>query len=450
MVLVSLVYISVVGVQKSVDFEGGTKLTVKFPNSEFEVGSIRDAVSKVESGATIVKLKTNQGSEFSIKIKNSDDETAAAAAEAEKVSGLSTDRLHRLQSAFAGMNSEDEQLLNLLKSTDEAALANRLMAENIYRETGTDADKAQVYQNLANKIKSNLEGKSSITDLAQAVDPDKAKILANSLSIAFPALNRTTPDLLNAHLTKYDPLGRASAGSNYSDLVAQMVSTREANQDFLPDFETAVSGLTYAEGEDGTVFENFIKANFTLGDYKIIANESFSASIAAELLGRAWGAVILALFGILLYIWMRFQMGFAIASVIALTHDVIIALGFFALVGGELSNPVVAAFLTIVGYSLNDTIVVFDRIRDNLNTTKKPVVVNLMNTSINQTLSRTIVTSLTTLFVVLVIYLFSGNETLRDFSLPLLIGIVIGTYSSIFVASPVLLLWHEKYKPISE
>ena len=124
-----------------------------------------------------------------------------------------------------------------------------------------------------------------------------------------------------------------------------------------------------------------------------------------------------------------------------------IALGAFSLVGLELSNPVVAAFLTIVGYSLNDTIVVFDRIRDNLHSERKPDVAETLNRSINETLSRTLVTSLTTLLVVIVIYV-GANVTLSDFAFPLLIGIIVGTYSSIFVASPCLLVWHNRFKSI--
>jgi len=215
--------------------------------------------------------------------------------------------------------------------------------------------------------------------------------------------------------------------------------------EFLATLDAAIA----ATGQYSDQLDAYMKKTFISGSYKIVANESFSASIAAELLANAWTAVILALLGILIYIAMRFQWGYAIASVVALAHDVIIALGLFAIMGGELSNPVVAAFLTIVGYSLNDTIVVFDRIRDNINASKRPDMAQLMNRSINQTLSRTVVTSLTTFFVVAVIYWFSGNDTLRDFSLPLLIGIVVGTYSSIFVASPTVLLWHNRVKHIN-
>ena len=221
------------------------------------------------------------------------------------------------------------------------------------------------------------------------------------------------------------------------------MQARNDSGDFLASFDI-LSSIKLADGEDAAALSSFITSNFSLGSYRITAIQNFSASIAAELLTHAWEAVVLALFGILIYISMRFRLAYAVASVVALTHDVIIALGVFALWGAELSSPVVAAFLTIVGYSLNDTIVVFDRIRDNLQGKKSPDVQAIMNKSINQTLSRTMVTSLTTLFVVLVINLASGNETLESFSFPLLVGVIVGTYSSIFVASPVLLFWHQR------
>ena len=137
---------------------------------------------------------------------------------------------------------------------------------------------------------------------------------------------------------------------------------------------------------------------------------------------------------ILIYISLRFEFVFAIGAIAAIAHDVTITLGIFSILGYEISLPVVAAFLTIVGYSLNDTIVIFDRIRENFKTIKKDSIIDTVNKSINESLSRTIVTSLTTFFVVLILYYF-GGEVIRYFSFALIIGVLVGTYSSIFVAS---------------
>lgn len=173
------------------------------------------------------------------------------------------------------------------------------------------------------------------------------------------------------------------------------------------------------------------------GDQKIVIErvEQVGPQVGGQLKKKAVMATIYSLVGILIYVSLRFEFIFSIGAVIALFHDVIITLGIFSLFGKEITLPVVAAILTIVGYSLNDTIVVFDRIRENLkNSSGRLTLYELMNKSINQTLSRTILTSGTTLLAVLALYLF-GGEVINGFSFALLIGIIIGTYSSIGIAS---------------
>lgn len=441
LVIASLGIIMTKGVQKNVDFEGGSKLTVIFTDNTIDIGKVRSEVTKYENSAQVVTLKTSDTtkSEFSVKIKNPQAD--------ERESDISPERRQSLEQAFATLVSEDAETLALIKKASKEELANKLLKEDVLAVTGTDAVKRAAYDELAGKIKAGVESATTVRGLADSIDQENGVSLAIGLGLCYPAINRTTPDQLNAQLMKYNPLNRA-ADADYRDVVGNIMSARAAKGDFFDSFDF-LSSVAVGSGEGSDQLSNFITNTYVLGKYRIIAIENFSASIAAELLGKAWKAVILALIGILLYLWMRFSLAFGVASVVALTHDVIIALGVFALVGAELSNPVVAAFLTIVGYSLNDTIVVFDRIRDNMHHTKNVALEGLMNTSINQTLSRTMVTSITTLFVVLVIYLFSGNETLENFSFPLLVGVVVGTYSSIFVASPSLLLWNDKYKTVT-
>ena len=170
----------------------------------------------------------------------------------------------------------------------------------------------------------------------------------------------------------------------------------------------------------------------------ILAIEKVGPKIGAELRGDAIMAIFSALILILIYITIRFELKYAVGAIAALAHDVIVTLGIFSLFGFEISLAVIAAFLTIVGYSLNDTIVIFDRIRENSKMLKKSTLVSVINQSINDSLSRTIVTSLTTFFVVLILFLF-GGEVLNTFSFAMIIGVIIGTYSSIFVASPVVI-----------
>ena len=149
-------------------------------------------------------------------------------------------------------------------------------------------------------------------------------------------------------------------------------------------------------------------------------------------------AIGFSLVGMLVYIWIRFQLPYAVGAVVALFHDVLITLIALAVTHREINLPTVAALLTLVGYSVNDTVVVFDRMRENLRLHRGDDLENLMNRSINQTLSRTIITSGTTLMVVLSLYIF-GGEVINTFAFVLLVGIIVGTYSSIFVASPVAL-----------
>jgi len=166
--------------------------------------------------------------------------------------------------------------------------------------------------------------------------------------------------------------------------------------------------------------------------------EFVGPQVGDELTEKGGLAMLYALIGILAYVAWRFEWRFALGAVIALVHDVLVTVGFFSLLGLEFSLPVLAAVLAVIGYSLNDTIVVFDRIRENFRKMRKGTIVDIMNSGINQTLRRTLLTSLTTLLVVVTLILL-GGEIIKGFAVALFIGILVGTYSSIFVASPVVL-----------
>ena len=171
-------------------------------------------------------------------------------------------------------------------------------------------------------------------------------------------------------------------------------------------------------------------------------------SVGQDLKWAALWSVIGAIAILLLYISWRFEFRFAIGAIAALVHDVLITLGLFAVLSKEINLPTVAAFLTIIGYSLNDTIVVFDRIRENSQTLRGTDYVTVLNRSINQSLSRTVITSLTTLFVVVVIFVVTGaGEEINTFALALIAGVLVGTYSSVFIASPILYLWSRRQPP---
>lgn len=174
--------------------------------------------------------------------------------------------------------------------------------------------------------------------------------------------------------------------------------------------------------------------------FTVVRTEAVGPKIGEELKRDAVLAILYALGLILIYVAFRFDIKFGVAAIIATLHDIVLSVGLFSLTGKEISLAVVAAFLTIVGYSLNDTIVVFDRIREDLKSMRRVPYEDIVNTAINQTLSRTILTGGTTM-VVLFFLFFMGGETIHDFSFALIIGIIIGTYSSIFIGAPLVLEW---------
>ncbi len=165
--------------------------------------------------------------------------------------------------------------------------------------------------------------------------------------------------------------------------------------------------------------------------------ENVGPKVSAELIRAGLLAISLSLAAMLLYIWIRFEWQFSVAAIAAIVHDVIITIGIFSLLSYEVNLSIVAAVLTIVGYSMNDTVVIFDRIRENLKKYSKILIGDISNISTNETLSRTLITSVTTLLALLSIYIF-GGEILKGFSFAMIIGVIVGTYSSIFVATPIL------------
>ena len=177
--------------------------------------------------------------------------------------------------------------------------------------------------------------------------------------------------------------------------------------------------------------------------------ENVGPKVSAELLNSGLIAICLALGAMLFYIWIRFEWQFSLGSIVAIFHDVLITIGIFSILSLEVNLSIVAAVLTIVGYSMNDTVVIYDRIRENLSKYSSSTIDDVSNTSINETLSRTIITSVTTLLALVSIYVL-GGEILKGFSLAMIIGVIIGTYSSIFVASPILKYLRVSYKSIAK
>ncbi len=210
--------------------------------------------------------------------------------------------------------------------------------------------------------------------------------------------------------------------------------------------ERAQRLVVQVRAEDAAAAEQAISTRFQKAGFRIVQREEIGSQIGAELKRRGVLALAWALVGMVLYISIRFEFAFAMGAITALLHDALLSVGIFCLLGRQLSAPMIAVVLTIVGYSVNDTIVVFDRIREGLRLWKGRPYAEVANLAINQTLSRTLLTAGTTILTVLALFLLGGGA-INDFALLLLIGLIVGTYSSIFIATPVMLLWHRTPAP---
>src|SRR5229473_3314988 len=252
--------------------------------------------------------------------------------------------------------------------------------------------------------------------------------------------NSATPTSLAALLTEKDPLFLSvNAGDRYQQLAKKLLDYRDKNSNgVLTNFDdiSKVDGVTPA-------VLSAVKNSYALGPFAIRNVEIVGPKVGAELRKQAIFVTLYALGGMLVYIAFRFQWVYGAAAVLAVFHDVLITLGFFSLLHFEISLTVIAALLTLVGYSMNDTIVIFDRIRENSRLLRKEPFADLVNKSINQTLSRTILTSGLTFLTVLVLFLM-GGQVLRAFSFALVVGIVVGTYSSFGIAAPLVVAWNPR------
>ncbi len=238
-----------------------------------------------------------------------------------------------------------------------------------------------------------------------------------------------------------EPLQRAGVGMSDQQLhqvVAGMLQFRDTppRSGLISNFDQ----LSSAPGVNSGII-NVLKQEAYLAPFSIRQVEVVGPKVGKELRKRAVLATLYALAGMLVYIAFRFEWVYGVGAVLAVFHDTLITIGLFSLFNKEITLTVIAALLTLVGYSMNDTIVIFDRVRENLRLTRREPLEKLMNTSINQTLSRTVLTSGLTFLSVLALFLF-GGPVLHGFSFALVVGIIVGSYSTIFVASPLVLMWH--------
>jgi len=281
----------------------------------------------------------------------------------------------------------------------------------------------------------------------EALQAGKATIIA-ALSQSFPEApagkanfsdNSTTPSLLTEYLTSKEPLTLGvAAGDRYKQIAQQLVDFRDKSRSGIISDVADLSNSGVPAPVVASVSNGFYAGPFAVRDVEIVGPK-----VGAELRKQAVYVTLYALAGMLVYIAIRFEWIYGVAAVIAVFHDVLITLGLFSLFHNyfEISLTVIAALLTLVGYSMNDTIVIFDRVRENNRLMRREPFADIVNRSINQTLSRTILTSGLTFLTVLVLFLM-GGPALQSFSFALVIGIVVGTYSSFGIAAPLVVEWN--------
>ena len=293
----------------------------------------------------------------------------------------------------------------------------------------------------ANEVIISLEQKGQGD---QALDVSKTQII-NALNTIYgtanaakPDFNAATPSSLTAFLTQRDPLLLSTnAGDRYSQLAKKILDYRDRNKNGVL---TNLEELSNVNGVTPVVIVA-LKDNYNLGAFAIRNVEIVGPKVGSELRRQAILVTLYALAGMLVYIAFRFEWVYGAAAVLAVFHDVLITIGFLSLLHFEISLTVIAALLTLVGYSMNDTIVIFDRIRENNRLLRRESFADVVNKSINQTLSRTLLTSGLTFLTVLVLFLM-GGQVLRAFSFALVVGIVVGTYSSFGIAAPLVVAWN--------
>ncbi len=257
------------------------------------------------------------------------------------------------------------------------------------------------------------------------------------------AAEQGIPDLNNINLEHLADILEPEYPERASEIAEIIVNQRKSSElkGIIQDF----SQLENLEGIDSSVID-YLKSNTFLSNVAILSRETVGPQIGHDLRRKATQATIWALFGMLIYIGIRFKYAYGIAAILTLAHDVLITLGIFSLTNRELNLPVIAAILTIVGYSLNDTIVIFDRVRDNIKLMRKTDFGSLLNASVNQTLSRTVITSGTTFLTVAALFLF-GGQVINDFAFTMMIGVIIGTYSSVYLSCSIIYFWKIIFKP---
>jgi preprotein translocase subunit SecF len=293
-------------------------------------------------------------------------------------------------------------------------------------------DPTQVLVRLPQKIASEQDVERISERVAEVIT---VQALHGTIPAGKRDLNAATPSELRGYLQARDPWGMKDP-ARYTAELEKLRSLKQTGTGLYPPFEKMT-------GIDAKIV-SALKERYFVGDVGVLSSEYVGPQVGAELRDQARLAIIWSLLGLLVYVWFRFELLWGFSAIICLAHDVLVTLAFFAFFDREISLTVVAAFLTIVGFSLNDTIVIYDRVRDNLKTMRSQPLQDVINLTLNQMLNRTILTNGTVTIVTIVLYMF-GGEVINDFAFAMLVGCISGAYSTIYIASALIVLYHNYF-----
>jgi preprotein translocase subunit SecF len=443
LLMLGAISVAVYGFELGVDFSGGTLMTVRF-KTQPATDRIRSVLGQagIDTNKVVLQPVTNSPNEMLIRAPLLEGGTESE----RRVDEDKRTIIRALQSlepsgdvpvGKTNLNSIDAQGIEQeLRHVDPLGIGSQFFAgTHPYRAVGD-----QITSFRDGPQKGFIKDMSAIQSVNLTVqnmpefDQNKVKqALSEILYAGKIDLNLVGTDDIGRALDRIDPLG-VGAGDTYTKAARAIGEYKKSRKGVINDLSEVQVQDVPAE------LLQKMEPYFTAGSFAVIAADVVGPQVGEELRNRAIYVTLAALAGMLVYIAFRFQWIYGVAAVIAVFHDVLVTLGFFSLFHWEISLTVIAALLTLVGYSMNDTIVIFDRIRENLRLRRRDTLVQITNDAINQTLSRTVITSGLTFLSVVAIVLF-GGDVLRSFALALTIGILAGTYSTIGIASPIMLWW---------
>lgn len=457
LLLAGAISVQVRGFNLGVDFSGGTLMTVRFKQPP-NLGEVRSALGEVGIDTSKVTLQpdTSKPNELLIRAPqlNTGNETERRVDEDKRaiiraLQKLSTDGIEA--AGKVNINRIDPEGIDQeLRQVDPLGISGQAFTgESPYLQVGEQI--VAFRDSQPNKFIQDIGAVSGLSltavNMPAGSNFDQTAVkqaISNRFYAGKIDLNQSGTSEIQDALSRINPLGPSGNGDVYK-------RAAEAISKYRRERSGVIGSLDEIQVQDVPAdLLAKMEPYFTTGSFAVLSADVVGPQVGEDLRNRAIYVTLAALAGMLIYIAFRFEWIYGVAAVIAVFHDVLVTLGLFSLLREEISLTVIAALLTLVGFSMNDTIVIFDRIRENLRVRRRDSFAQLANDSINQTLSRTVITNGLTFLSVLAILLF-GGDVLRGFGLALTVGIIVGTYSTVAVASPVMLWWHymttEKKKP---